>query len=131
MDLYLLRCLFTDRSTTGIIRNENQLLCYTLELPWRQNERNKSCIPDGRYQCRKRFSAKHGNTIAILNVLDRSDILIHAGNLPQDTQGCILPGLDISLDSVLDSRRALQRLLLYTPQYFNLYIQTSNAFIGE
>lgn len=125
MDLYLER-MFSNRSQNyvhGIFYNQTGLLCYSLELPWNQNQKNISCIPSGVYKCKKVFSAKFGNVISVLDVPDRSAILIHSGNSSKDTQGCILPGLDISPGLVLNSKQALQRLLLNVPSNFTLTIR--------
>lgn len=68
---------------------------YTLELPWRDNARNISRIPEGVYKVRKRYSQRFGDHFEVLGVPDRTLILIHKGNFPDDTDGCILPGLSL------------------------------------
>lgn len=70
--------------------------CYTLELPWRDNERNVSRIPKGEYLASQHVSSKFGDCIWIQNVPNRSEILIHKGNFHDDTLGCILVGEDIA-----------------------------------
>lgn len=62
----------------------------TLELPWRNNTRNVSCIPGGRYVCRRVKSPKFGATFEITNVPGRTAILFHKGNLPRDVRGCVI-----------------------------------------
>lgn len=90
-------------------------LC-TLELPYKDNQRNISCIPCGKYKVTKRFSEKYGNHFKIENVHNRSDILIHVGNYPSDTHGCILIGddaRDINADGkneVVNSKHAMRKL---------------------
>jgi len=69
---------------------------YNIELPYLDNHRDVSCIPPGLYTFQKRVSKKRGNHFIILNVLNRSEILVHSGNYMKDTQGCILPNLDYS-----------------------------------
>jgi len=74
--------------------------CFTLELPWRDNAPNKSCIPCGEYFAIPCLSAKFGQTYLLKNVPGRSGILIHKGNLAGDrdkgfishSSGCILLG---------------------------------------
>ena len=102
--------------------------CKTLELPWKNNQRNISCIPTGTYQVVKRTSEKYGNHLHLLNIPDRSMILIHAGNYYTQTQGCILVGSDyedINQDGITDvreSRLTLQKLVNLMPDQFELKI---------
>jgi len=67
-------------------------VCSTIELPWQDNARNVSCIPEGRYALQKRVSAKHKSHFTVTDVPGRSGILIHPANdaLTQ-LQGCIAP----------------------------------------
>lgn len=102
--------------------------CKTLELPWKNNQRNVSCIPTGTYQVVKRTSEKYGNHFHLLNVPDRSMILIHSGNYYTQTQGCILVGsgyADINNDKVTDikeSKVTLQKLYSLMPDQFEIKI---------
>lgn len=90
--------------------------CYTLELPWRENKQNISCIPIGRYPIRPRTSKKYGLHLEVLNVPDRSYILIHEANFVSQLRGCIAVGrflTDINFDGLLDvshSKEAKQRI---------------------
>lgn len=69
-----------------------ELLCYTIELPWRNNRVRESCIPEGTYQLTKRYSQKFKHHIHLEDVLDRSLILIHpANNAGTELLGCIAP----------------------------------------
>lgn len=70
--------------------------CATLELPNRENKTNVSRIPEGKYEVVKRWSQKFGDHLHILDVKDRSYILIHIGNYYTDIEGCILFGDDFS-----------------------------------
>jgi hypothetical protein len=81
----------------------------TLELPWRDNKRNVSRIPAGVYSLLPRSVPKFGDHFHVEDVEGRSWILIHAGNYPQHTQGCILLGmnhLDINGDGIPDVSRS-------------------------
>jgi len=64
---------------------------HTLELPWKDNKTNISCIPSGTYTFQKiqRTSNKQP-ALYLRDVTNRSEILIHQGNKPTHTQGCIL-----------------------------------------
>lgn len=79
--------------------------CYTLELPWKNNARQISCIPTGTYDVVPRYTQKYKNHFHVLNVPKRSYILLHSGNLPTQTRGCVICGLskfDIDGDKIPD-----------------------------
>lgn len=71
-----------------------------LELPWRDNKQNISCIPAGEYETIIRQSPRFGTIYWVLKVEGRSYILIHSGNWAGDIEmgykthvnGCILLG---------------------------------------
>ena len=102
--------------------------CKTLELPWLNNQRLISCIPTGTYSVVKRISEKYGTHFQLLNVPDRSMILIHSGNYFSQTQGCILIGSgyqDINQDNVRDiieSKNTLLKLYAIMPDKFDLKV---------
>lgn len=65
----------------------------TLELSWKNNQRDISCIPKGTYDVEYTFSPKFMRyTYEIKNVPGRSGIRIHKGNYFNQIQGCILLG---------------------------------------
>ena len=66
--------------------------CDTLELPWKDNKNQVSCIPIGKYIVRKRYSKKFKYHLHVTDVENRSLILIHKGNFNTDILGCILVG---------------------------------------
>lgn len=88
----LTRLRMDSQATMGVLWYEHEFLAYTLELPWKQNERRVSCIPWGRYKALHHFSPKFGETLLIDGVANRSNILFHAGNTVADSLGCILLG---------------------------------------
>lgn len=89
---------------------------WTLELPWRGNQPNVSCIPQGLYDVVPHGwngeAVKYKQVYRVLDVPDRSGILFHAGNIPADTQGCILVGLGLSKADghIVESRAAVEQL---------------------
>lgn len=101
---------------------------YTLELPWLDNKREISCIPVGEYSCKKRHSQRYEDHFHILNVPNRSYILIHHGNYYKDTLGCILPGktiADIDGDGYRDvthSKQTMAKLNELLPDEFEVEI---------
>jgi|TARA_R110000823_G_scaffold40627_2_gene107551 hypothetical protein len=86
----------------------------TLELPNRNNQRSISCIPKGIYLCNPYSSKKHKDVYQLMDVSDRSYILIHIGNTVKDIEGCILVGSEFGelngVPAVLESRKAFNRL---------------------
>jgi hypothetical protein len=102
--------------------------CWTLELPWRQNQIRISCIPIGDYLVTKRWSKKFGQHFHVRGVDGRTYILIHPGNFYTDIEGCILVGSDLSdinadgLIDVINSGDTMDKLLELMPNKFNLTI---------
>ena len=86
------------RPQRGVLVVDGEPKVVSLELPWRDNEFSLSCIPAGKYQC-KRDTNRTTNgglkipvTYEVMSVPGRSGILFHIGNTTKDTQGCILVG---------------------------------------
>ena len=111
--------------TLGVMTYENQFFLTTLERPWLDNKNNVSCIPKGVYKCVRWKSAKYANAWHVQNVPSREAILIHVGNFPKDTEGCILVGTEFGKDSVLNSKVALAKLngLMQSLREFELEIK--------
>lgn len=113
----LIRTETGDEGTFGVLVYDHRVL-YTGELPWRDNERGKSCIPAGVYTVQMRASPRFGRAYEIEGVEGRSHILLHNGNWCGDSSlgfkthvdGCVLLGFDRGrLDgqcAVFSSRRA-------------------------
>lgn len=90
--ILLLQRKYGAQGTNGTITYQGEEICYTIELPDRNNIPRISCIPIGQYKLEKRRYPKHGEQIGIPNVLGREAILIHAANNAlQELQGCIAP----------------------------------------
>jgi len=105
----LQRISYEKEGTYGVLLSESGEHFHTLELPWKDNQRNISCIPEGVYKYRIRSPEESGKFdyyhIHILDVPNRSYILIHAANYVSQLQGCIAPGvdrIDINGDKILD-----------------------------
>lgn len=107
MELTLYRYNFV---TQGILKVEQTYFGDTLELPWRDNRHDISCIPEGRYQVKYKYSLHNGDCLEVLNVPHRSDIQIHVGNKQRNTTGCILIGIKV-LNTLQESGLTLKRLI--------------------
>lgn len=100
----------------------------TLELPWRNNNFQISCIPEGEYKVIPRWSEKFKNHFHILDVPNRTYILFHVANYTRELMGCVAVGMrfgDIDGDGivdVLDSRLAMNSMLNIAPEGFTLKI---------
>jgi len=96
MVLILKRNYFPE-GTNGKLECEGKLICNTIELPWKNNERRVSCVPEGKYFLSKRYSKKHKWHIEVRNVTGRNAILFHpANNAMKEQNGCIAPVTKIS-----------------------------------
>ena len=85
----LKRVSHTEEATFGVLMYQSVPFCLTLELPWRDNKRNVSCIPEGTYAVTKNPDKQAFN---ILSVPSRSGVQIHIGNKPSEIKGCVLLG---------------------------------------
>lgn len=65
--------------------------CFTIELDWKNNKRNESCIPAGFYAIEDHYSQKFKNVLLVKDVPNRDGILLHKGNSYENSRGCILP----------------------------------------
>lgn len=97
-------------NTLGLFFAENEYLCDTLELPWKDNQKNISCIPEGYYLINAVSTPHFDEAILINNVFNREGILIHAANEVKELQGCIAVGIK-SVEILLQSRSNLSKIL--------------------
>ena len=120
MVLLLTRTYFPE-GTNGKLECEGKLICNTIELPWRMNRKRVSCIPEGKYFIRKRYSKKFRWHLEVVDVENRSLILFHpANNAMKELNGCIAPVTKLSGPGLgLLSRKAFEKLktLVYTILY--------------
>lgn len=133
-NVYIIRTNTSNQGTTGTLVT-NGFQCFTLELPWRENKPNISCIPSGEYIIQIRQSPRFGKIYWVTKVKNRGYILIHSGNYAGDVnkgykshvEGCLLLGskfgiLETQL-AILNSRVTLRKFMNHM-QYktFNLNI---------
>ena len=111
MVLELTRTYFPN-GTNGKLECKGKSICNTIELPWRENETRVSCIPEGKYFIKKRYSQKFQWHLEVLDVKNRSLILFHpANNALQELNGCIAPVTKLSGPGLgLISRKAFNKL---------------------
>lgn len=115
MKIRLSRVSEYNGATHGVLCFNDAPKILTLEDAWRMNEKNVSCIPEGKYKIKRVKSPKFGITFEVENVPERSSILFHSGNTAQDTEGCILVGQKYGSlafkPAILNSGRAFEQFL--------------------
>ena len=105
MDIIVNRKHFLPNCTIGTLEVVFQKLpilpiyvCDTLEphaIDWSKESKvhGKTAIPCGEYEVEFRFSKKFlGNMPYLKDVPNFEGVMIHKGNAPKDTKGCILVG---------------------------------------
>lgn len=129
----------TDDQVTGrlsVLQNGTEVFkCFTLELPWKNNERQVSCImpapgAEAVYTVRKTTKSPSFNYehLDILNTPGRTAVKVHGGNFHSQIRGCVLVGeklADINGDGEKDttaSRNTLVKLLTFLPRECQLKI---------
>ncbi len=91
MELVLFRTYHPD-GTNGELYANSSLQCYTIELPWLDNQPRVSCIPEGRYELKKRYSPRFREHLLVKGVQGRSLVLFHPANdALKELKGCIAP----------------------------------------
>lgn len=134
MDLRLKRIAKRDGYTIGRLYIDGERFCDTLEdtdRGLRQEYGPAACkagkrhgataIPTGRYQVtlkvqsprfskKKQYAFCNGYLPRLINVPAFEGILIHIGNTPKDTEGCILVGENKVVGQVVNSTQTFKRL---------------------
>ena len=97
---------------------------WTCERPWKNNALRVSCIPTGVYVVRRHDSPSKGDCWEVLDVPERTHILIHVANWSHELMGCIAPGQGIDLrgNKVNYSRNALNEMFEELPDRWELEI---------
>jgi hypothetical protein len=115
MKIQLFRLIYTDESTIGALFINGFFECYTLEDTVREQEGipveqwkvfGQTAIPRGKYEVEYYDSHHFGRFLPhIKNVQGFEGVLIHSGNKPEDTEGCILLGTTHSKPDWVDNSR--------------------------
>lgn len=102
--LKLTRNQMTEDGVFGAMEFSGERICFTIE--------NRALlIPAGQYGLEIYDSPHAGHPVPRLqNVPGKSEIEIHCGNVPQDSKGCIIVGLDHIGDTLERSRDAFALL---------------------
>ena len=115
VNLLIIRDTFTEESIIGKLFVNGEWMCDTLELPYKDNQRSISCIPEGYYKVRLRTARESATRdylhLLVEDVKDRTFILFHRGNSAKDSRGCILVGIGRKQDFVHNSVLAMDLLM--------------------
>lgn len=115
--LVLTRTHRIDKSVMGMIYLRGVFLCDTLENA-------DYLIACGDYGLQNTYSPKFkANRYEIINVPNRSRLLIHEGNYATDSTGCVLVGICPSFDSAY-----LQSSVLTLKRVMNTIRETNSYF---
>lgn len=123
--------VYLPTETLGSLYIDGVMICKTMELPWKDNARSISCIPEGDYEVIKQ-PPKQDRPYPYFRlpyVTGRSGILIHKISYVSGLKGCIGVGKefkDLNNDGVPDiirSGEALQELINILPDKFTLTIR--------
>lgn len=150
LPLYLLdRVYLPDRTLGSIFNPKGGIVCKVLELPWLNNARGKSCIPEGIYtvtlsgpvlkddpnteedESGGRIPRPYSHYI-VHGVKGRSGILIHRGTDVNHSRGCLLVAsrfTDINTDQpkLEDSATKLAWMVDNIDKKFRLLIEAKSG----
>lgn len=120
MELILQRAYY-EEGTNGVLFYHHRFLGFTIELPWLDNAKNISCIPEGTYTLKARYSEKFKHHLHLDAVPGRSLVLIHpANNAQKELQGCIAPVLQLTgIGKGISSRASLEKIISLSYQAFD------------
>lgn len=90
--LILERTVWGKDFTAGRLYVPGEEAVNALERPWKNNQRNVSCIPLGEYEIGVEVHPHFkGEVLRLADVPGRDGILVHAANQVSELRGCIAP----------------------------------------
>lgn len=108
------RTVFTEKSTIGeLYMPDGAFQCFTLEDTVRDHKiPGQTAIPAGTYELVVTFSPRYQKPMPrLLDVPFYQGILIHNGNTPEHSEGCLLVGRKKGVDCIQESILAFEELL--------------------
>lgn len=111
-EITVLRQSSNNQCTMGYMSVNGEIMAYTLELPWKNNQQNVSSIPAGTYSGMLRYDKADKWRIQLQGVPGRTAVQIHIGNYTRDIKGCVLIGsaADVTNCTVTGSKTAYTKL---------------------
>lgn len=86
--MIVLNRIYTPTETPGVWHAYHGLSFDTLELPWRENRPNVSCIPEGIYRIERDHTGRH-KWFRVKDVPGRTAIELHGASSVADLKGCV------------------------------------------
>jgi hypothetical protein len=123
--------LLPDRTLGKAVYGEH--VFWTIEKPWKDNQPFISCIPEGYYRLGRRNSPRFGpNDWEVLEVPNRTHILLHVANTADDVVGCIGLGSSVwaDLGGVGSSRKAMNQFELASQEYEHEELIIKQTFVS-
>ena len=123
--------LLPDRTLGKAVYGEH--VFWTIEKPWKDNQPYVSCIPEGYYRLGRRNSPRFGpNVWEVLEVPNRTHILLHVANTADDVVGCIGLGSSVwaDLGGVGSSRKAMNQFELASQEYEHEELIIKQTFVS-
>ena len=119
--VFTLHRTYLKGGTNGALFYKDTFLCFIIELPYLDNIKYKSCIPEGTYTLSPRYSKKFNNHLMVNGVKNRSLILLHPANdALKELKGCLAPVSYLTgIAKGLYSRAQLQKLIALCYQAFD------------
>lgn len=98
--VFIYRYETSKHGTLGYLTHNDMFNASTIELPWKDNKPNISCIPNGDYVVTPHRYRRRYKSFRLLDVPNRSSVLLHHGNFAGDaflgykthSAGCIILG---------------------------------------
>ena len=112
---------YTDTTTLGELYVDGTFVCFTLEDTDRyltqdtpldtilaKKKPGHTAIPIGAYKMAITYSSRFKKRLLIIkDVPGFTGIRFHTGNIPEDTDGCVLVGMEEENGALKDSRKAM------------------------
>lgn len=112
MKLRLVREPSSETTTLGSLFIDGEWFCWTLEDKVRRDKiYGSTAIPFGEYRVVVTWSPRFKRQLPLLIGVPGFDgIRIHPGNTHKDTEGCLLVGEERHGETILNSRKAFDKL---------------------
>ena len=109
---FLVRQESSEQGTKSRLFTLCGFICCAMELPWKDNQTNISCIPADSYILKPWQSRRFGNVYIFTDVMGRTYVLTHRGNFAGDvsldwkthSHGCVLLGKYFGQLNLADGR---------------------------